>query len=146
MMKKVEELEKINTQHKEGLVILTKKSLESLQTLPHGGKNGELSNDELRSMLNGSEHFVRLIKSVSNVTSIKNYIPQFIIESYCLHFIGHLVKEDRTQDDEIRREIDSLLTDLELRVDELNVIIPLENIKLNDIESIEIGNAVLLNR
>ncbi len=145
MMNGIKKLEKINTQHKEGLVILTKKSLEYLQNLPHGGKNGELSNDDLRSMLNESKYFDRLIKSVLNVISIKNYIPQFIIESYCLDFIGHLAKKDRTEDDEILREIDRLLTKLESRVNEMNVIIPLENIKLKDIESIEIGNAVLLN-
>jgi hypothetical protein len=146
-MKEIEELDKINTQHRDGLVIETKKTLKSLQILPPGGKKGELSNDELRSMLNGNgrKHFVKLIESVSDVTSIKDYIPRFIIESSCLHLIEHLVKEDRIEDEEISREINSLITDLESRVDETNVIIPLENIKLNDIESIKIGNAMLLN-
>jgi hypothetical protein len=95
-MKEIEELDKINTQHRGGLVIETKKTLKSLQFLPPGGKKGELSNDELRLILNGHgrKHFVKLIESVSDVTSIKEYIPRFIIESYCFHLIEHLVKAD----------------------------------------------------
>lgn len=85
------------------------------------------------------------VKSISNVSSIKNYIPHFIIESNCIDFMEHLVKEDRIDDDEIITKIYCLLTDLESRVDEFNVLVPLENIKLNDVECFEIGNAVFLS-
>ncbi|MFZ3134429.1 hypothetical protein [Methanothrix sp.] len=144
-MKEIKELEEINPQQRDGLIILTKNSLESLQILSHSDKSGGLLNEELRSILNRSEPFKRFVRSISSVSSIKNYIPDFIIKYYCMDFIEHLVKEDRIDDDEISRKIDSLLVDLKLRVDELNVIVPLENIKLNDVECFEIGNAVLLS-
>lgn len=142
-MKEIKEIEEINPQHRDGLITLTKKSLYSIQ-ISSGDKIGELSNDETRYILHRSEPFMQFVKSISNVKSIKNYIPHFIIESYCMDFIEHLVKEDRS-DDEISRKIDSLLADLKSRVCELNVIVPLENIKLNDVECLEIGNAVLLS-
>ena len=142
-MKEIKEIEEIDPQQRCGLIILTKKSLDSLQ-ISHIDKNGALSDDEPRSILYRSEPFMQFVKSISNLSSIKNYIPQFIIESYCMDFIEHLVKEN-IDDDEISSKIDSLLADLKSRVDELNVIVPLENIKLNDVECFEIGNAVLLS-
>jgi hypothetical protein len=58
---------------------------------------------------------------------------------------GHPYLERYIDDDEISSKIDSLLADLKSRVNESNVIVPLENIKLNDVECFEIGNAVLLS-
>jgi hypothetical protein len=144
-MKEIKELDEINPQQRSGLIILTKKTLESLQILPHSSKNGALSNNELRSLLNKSKPFIQFVKSISNVSSIKNYIPCFIIEYNCIDFMEHLVKEDKIDDAKIINKIDSLLAGLKSRVDEFNVLVPLDNIKLNDVECFEIGNAVLLS-
>ncbi len=127
MMKETEQLEKINPKHKNGLIILAKNLLKSFQT--------EQQSKDLK----------RFTRSISAINSIKNYIPSFIIESYCREFIENLVRENITEDDKISREIDHLLMSLESRIDEWNVIIPLENITLKEMERFEIGNTILLN-
>ena len=145
MIKEKTQFRGISPNHKAGLIVLAKKLIKV--------SRGRLQLNEIREqsiidnvfLSSESEDLKEIVKSVSGVNSINNYIQYFIIESYCREFIKHLVKENITEDDKIGNEIDQLLMDLESRVDEWNVVIPLENITLNEMDSLEIGNALILN-
>jgi hypothetical protein len=145
MMKEKKQFEGISPNHKEGLIVLTKNLVKFLVGKLQLNEIEEQSIIDKAFLFNESEDIKEFVKCLSGVSSIKNYIPKFIIESYCREFIKLLIKENITEDDKISKEIDRLLVDLESRIDEWNVVIPLENITLNEIDSLEIGDALILN-
>ncbi len=146
MMGKTDQLRAIRTERRNGLILLTKNLLKYFLIVkePHGSEYIDLTNDRLTSIIN-CDDFKNFVKSISNLGTIKNFIPLFVIESYCRTFIEDLLKENISDDETIGKNIDHLLEDLEVRIDEWDVIIPLENVALDGLDCIEIGGVELLH-
>ena len=89
------------------------------------------------------DEFNKMIKSFSAALPT-NYLSSTIIEEECVSFLSDLVYHEINKDEDIGEALTTLKIRLENLVGEWQIIVPIDNLSLEDIDKIRIGNVSLI--
>jgi hypothetical protein len=129
---------------RQNLIDLTYQLLNYCQT-ERDAENGKIFNGGSILQERHPTEFDKAINSISKISYVKDYIPTYIIKEQYRSFLNDIVRDGDLTKEIIAERIDDLLNRLKERIQDFEAILPLENVSLEGVDQIKIGNVYILS-